>query len=95
MMCFHKRLVAKSATVVKTIFEFFLIKVKRKMSKLAIFFLARIFIFKFYFISIPGNDDKNLLTDFYINKKRLILSTATKDYSIPSSYAKNLLRLNI
>ena len=65
------------------------------MSNLAIFFLARILIFKIYFISISDNDAKNLLTSFYINQKRLNLSTATRDYSIPSSYAKNLLRLNI
>ena len=36
-----------------------------------------------------------LLTDFYIDQNLLILSIATRDYSIPSSYAKNLLRLNI
>ena len=37
----------------------------------------------------------SLLTDFYINKKRLILNIATRDYSIPSSNIKKLLRLNI
>ena len=65
------------------------------MFKLAICFLVRILIFKLYFISIPDNDAKNLLSDFYIDQNLLILSTATRDYSISSSYAKNLLRLNI
>ena len=66
------------------------------MSKLAIFFLVRILIFKLYFISIPGNNAKNLLNfDYYKDQNCLILNTYARDYSIPNSYAKNLLRLNI
>ena len=61
MLCSLKRSIAKSATVVKTIFEIFLINDKRKRSKLAIFFLARILIFKLYFNSILDNDIKNLI----------------------------------
>ena len=60
MICFHKRSIAKLATAVKTIFEIFFIKDEIKMSKLLIFFLVRILIFKLYFISISDNDDINM-----------------------------------
>ena len=68
MIYFPKGSVAKSATAVKTIFEFFLKLIKKhKLSKLAILFLVRILIFKLYLISIPDNNAKKLLTDFYID----------------------------
>ena len=75
MMCFHKISVTKSATAFKTVFENFWIKVKGKMSKLAIFFLTRILIFKLYIISIPSDDAKNLVDfDFHIDQKLLFLA---------------------
>ena len=62
------------------------------MSKLEIFFLAIILIFKLDFISIFDNDTKNLL-DLKNVLTECVYETygiATKDYSFPGNGAKNL-----